>query len=141
MKGLISFLVGILFALGLGISGMTRPDIVRGFLDIFGEWDWRLMGVMIGAIGVHAVAYQFIKKRHAPICDSKFQIPSNKQIDSKLLLGAMIFGLGWGWAGICPGPGIVSLASGKTQFLVFVFSMLIGMKFYQLLDSKWISKK
>lgn len=140
MKGLISLSVGILFALGLGISGMTQPHIVRGFLDIFGQWDWRLVGVMGGAISVHAIAYRFIIKRPAPFLDTKFQLPTKKDFDAKLILGAIIFGVGWGWTGICPGPGIVSLASGEKSFYYFVGSMLIGMKVFQLLDVDWFSK-
>lgn len=141
MKGLIALVVGFIFALGLGISGMTQPHIVRGFLDVFGEWDWRLMGVMIGAIGIHAVTYRFIIKRKSPLLAADFSIPKSTTIDKRLVIGAIIFGLGWGWAGICPGPGIVSLASGEKPFILFVISMLIGMKIFQVMDSKLFSKK
>lgn len=140
MKGLISLIVGIFFALGLGVSGMTQPHVVRGFLDVFGEWDWRLMGVMAGAIGVHAVAYRLIIKRPSPILHADFQIPSKFKLDARLITGAMIFGLGWGWAGICPGPGIVSLASGEKPFFYFVISMLVGMKIFQFFDAKILSR-
>lgn len=141
MKGLVALVAGILFALGLGISGMTQPHIVRGFLDVFGNWDWRLMGVMIGAIGVHAITYRLIIRRKSPLLASEFHLPKKKDIDQRLILGAIIFGLGWGWAGICPGPGIVSLASGDKAFFIFVASMLVGMKIFQLLDNKILSKK
>ena len=127
MKNLISFLVGILFALGLGLSGMTQTHIEKGFLDVFGDWDWRLMGVMIGAISVHAITYRLIISRTSPLLDSKFYVPTKKEIDKKLIIGAALFGLGWGWAGICPGPGIVSLVSGETNFIVFILAMLSGM--------------
>lgn len=136
MKNSISFLVGVLFALGLGISGMTRPHIVRGFLDVFGTWDWRLMGVMVGAIGIHFFAFKFIMKRSSPILDTQFQVPSKKHLDARLILGAMLFGIGWGWAGICPGPGIVGLASGNWAFIVFVVAMLAGMKIFQVVERK-----
>jgi uncharacterized membrane protein YedE/YeeE len=136
MKNVVAFSVGILFAIGLGMSGMTRPDIVHGFLDVTGEWDWRLMGVMIGAIGVHMIAFRLITKRASPILDFKFQLPSKKNLDYRLIVGAMIFGIGWGWAGICPGPAIVSLASGNSVFILFIVSMLIGMKTFQVFDSK-----
>lgn len=136
MKGLIALVTGLLFALGLGISGMTQPHVVRSFLDVFGNWDLSLMGVMIGAIGIHAVAYRFIIKRPSPILDVTFQIPTKKSIDWRLILGAALFGLGWGWTGICPGPGIVSLASGEMAFYYFVGSMLLGMKVFQFLDRK-----
>jgi uncharacterized protein len=141
MKGLIALVVGFLFAIGLGVSGMTQPHIVRGFLDVFGEWDWRLMGVMIGAIGVHAITFRFIIKRPSPILDTHFQISKKKELDGRLILGAMIFGLGWGWAGICPGPGLVALASGQLPFIYFVGSMLVGMKIFQLVDAHLLTKK
>ena len=141
MKGLIALVVGFIFALGLGISGMTQPHIVRGFLDVFGQWDWRLMGVMIGAIGIHAVTYRLIIKRKSPLLDADFSLPKATTIDKRLVVGAIIFGLGWGWAGICPGPGIVSLASGQKPFILFVVSMLIGMKIFQVMDTKLFLKK
>ena len=136
MKGFISFIVGVIFALGLGISGMTEPHIVRGFLDVFGVWDWRLMGVMIGAIGVHAITYQLIRKRPSPLLTSEFQVPTKTEIDPRLIGGAVLFGLGWGWTGICPGPGVVSLASGEPSFIYFIVSMFIGMKIFQVVDAK-----
>lgn len=140
MKAFISFVVGLLFAIGLGVSGMTQPHIVRGFLDVFGNWDWRLIGVMVGAIAIHAVAYKLIIKRASPILDKKFFLPTSKVLDKRLFMGAALFGLGWGWAGICPGPGLVALASGNTSFWYFIISMLVGMKFFQIMDSKFFSK-
>ena len=136
MREVVAFIVGILFALGLGLSGMTQPQIVRSFLDIFGHWDPRLMGVMAGAIGVHAILYRFIIKRKSPILGDKFHLPPLTQIDKKLVVGALIFGLGWGWTGICPGPGIVALISGESRFFYFIISMLIGMKIYQFIENK-----
>jgi uncharacterized membrane protein YedE/YeeE len=136
MKYFVNFFCGLLFAFGLGMSGMTQPHIVRGFLDVFGQWDLRLLGVMVGAIGVHAIAFRLIIKRTSPILDSTFHIPTQSKIDSRLILGAIIFGLGWGWAGICPGPGIVSLVSGKAPYVYFVISMLVGMKVFQLFNRK-----
>lgn len=140
MKGLVALIVGVLFALGLGLSGMTQPHIVRGFLDIFGQWDWRLMGVMIGAIGIHAITYRLIIKKPAPLLETKFHLPTKKELDAKLIIGAVVFGLGWGWTGICPGPAIVSLASGKMPFIIFVSSMLIGMKMFQIFEKKFLLK-
>lgn len=136
MKNLISFIVGLLFAIGLGVSGMTQTHIVRGFLDVFGTWDWHLMGVMIGAIGVHAITYQLILKRKTPLLESKFYIPNRTDLDKKLIWGAALFGLGWGWAGICPGPGIVALASGNTNIMLFVLSMIVGMVLFKFIESK-----
>lgn len=138
MKGSVSFFVGFTFALGLGISGMTRPDIVQGFLDIFGNWDPRLMGVMVGAIGLHFVTFRLIVRRPAPVCGASFDLPEKKSLDRRLIVGAILFGVGWGWAGICPGPGIVGLASGKMPFLLFVGSMLVGMKGFQYFERRFI---
>lgn len=140
MKEAIIFLTGLLFALGLGVSGMTQPHIVKGFLDITGEWNWSLMGVMIGAIAVHAISYRFIRKRPSPILESEFHVPTKSTIDWRLILGAAIFGIGWGWGGICPGPALTDLASGEASILYFVLFMLIGMKMFQLLDAKILSK-
>ena len=138
MKLLIIFLSGLLFSFGLGISGMTQPHIVRGFLDVFGDWDPRLVGVMIGAITVHALAYRLIIKRNSPVLDSTFKIPTKKDIDLRLILGATIFGLGWGWAGICPGPGLVALLSGDVRFILFIGSLLVGMLTFQFVDKRFL---
>jgi uncharacterized membrane protein YedE/YeeE len=131
-KNIVALLVGFLFAIGLGISGMTQTQNVHGFLDLFGNWNPALMGVMGGAIAVHSILYFFIRKRSSPMFDVKFHVPTNKDIDKKTLIGSAIFGLGWGWAGICPGPGIVAMASGNFSFLIFVASMLLGMKIFKL---------
>lgn len=136
MNGLVALVSGFLFALGLGISGMTQPHIVRGFLDVFGAWDWRLIGVMGGAIGVHAITYRLVLKRSSPILGSHFQLPTKKDIDKRLIMGSILFGLGWGWAGICPGPGLVSLVSGNSGFLYFIGAMLMGMKLFQIFEQK-----
>lgn len=136
MKNAISFVVGFIFALGLGYSSMTRPQVVRSFLDVFGNWNIALMGVMIGAIFVHAILYFLIRKRESPLLDAQFYVPTRKDIDKKLLLGAALFGLGWGWAGICPGPSIVALASGQVSIIIFVISLLIGMFIYKKVETK-----
>lgn len=139
MKLLITFISGVIFSLGLGVSGMTQPHIVRGFLDVFGSWDPRLMGVMIGAISIHALAFHLTMKRNSPVLETSFQLPTRKDIDKRLTLGATIFGLGWGWAGICPGPGLVALLSGDMRFILFVGSLLVGMVTFQLVDRKFLS--
>ncbi|HEY6079591.1 MAG TPA: DUF6691 family protein [Polyangiaceae bacterium] len=118
---------GILFGVGLVLSGMTRPEKVVGFLDVGGAWDPSLAFVMAGAIAVHVLAYRWTRARKAPLFTAKFGIPSRRDIDVKLLLGAGVFGVGWGMGGYCPGPGIVSLASGAAGPLVFVAAMLLGM--------------
>lgn len=138
MKGLVSFTVGLLFAFGLGYSGMTQTHVVKGFLDVFGNWDMKLVGVMIGGIIVHSVVYQILKKRKSPILDSKFYLPTKIDIDKKLIAGAAIFGLGWGWAGICPGPGIVSLVSGDLSMITFIVAMVAGMYVFKFFEKKYL---
>lgn len=140
MKNFVPFIVGFIFAVGLCLSGMTQPHIVKGFLDIFGEWKWNLLGVMMGAIGVHAIFYRLIRKRSSPVFDTDFHVPATNVIDARLIGGAVIFGLGWGWAGICPGPGITALASGQKEFYAFVLCMFLGMKAFQWIDGKLTSK-
>ncbi len=136
MKNLVSLVVGFLFALGLGISGMTQVHVVRGFLDITGDWNMNLMGVMAGAIGVHSLLFLLIKQRSSPLLDRKFHLPTKTDLDLRLLIGAAVFGIGWGWAGICPGPGLVAAVSGDTNILIFVWSMLLGMALF-----KWVGAR
>ncbi len=136
MKNIIALISGLIFALGLGLSEMVKPQVVKGFLDVFGDWDFRLMGVMMGAIGVHALTYRLILKRPSPLLDTKFHVPTRKDIDGRLIWGAVLFGLGWGWSGICPGPSLVALASGELSIVYFVVSMLLGMKLFQVLEPK-----
>ena len=136
MKNFISLIVGFIFAIGLGISGMTQVHIVRGFLDITGDWNINLIGVMGGAIGIHSLLFYLIKKRSSPLLDSKFHLPTKKDIDGKLLTGAALFGIGWGWAGICPGPGIVATVSGDPNILIFIGSMLFGMFVFKKIESR-----
>ncbi len=136
MKNFIAFIVGLIFAIGLGISGMTQTQVVRGFLDVFGDWNYSLIGVMAGAIFVHSILYYFIKKKDSPLLDIKFHLPTRKDLDWRLITGAAIFGLGWGWAGICPGPGIVAMASGNSNILTFIVFMLFGMGIFKLIENK-----
>ncbi len=131
-NNLAALTVGFLFALGLGISGMSRPDKVFGFLDLFGNWDASLLFVMIGAISVHFIAQKFILRRKAPLFSKQFFIPTSKEITKPLLIGAFIFGLGWGLSGYCPGPALTSVMSFQLRPLIFVFSMLVGMIFFRL---------
>lgn len=132
-----SWLSGFIFSLGLGVSGMTRPDIVQGFLDIFGQWNWSLMAVMIGAIGVFSVSYRIIIKRGKPLFLSHFSLPTKKDLDLKLIAGAILFGIGWGWTGICPGPGLVSLVGGESSIFIFIASMLLGMVIFKFIEKNF----
>lgn len=131
-----SFSAGVLFAIGLGVSGMTKPSKVTGFLDLFGAWDASLALVMVGAIAVHFVLYRVITRRPAPLFDIRFHLPTRNDLDARLLIGAALFGIGWALGGYCPGPGLVSAASGAPHALVFVLSMAVGMKLAQLLGRR-----
>jgi uncharacterized membrane protein YedE/YeeE len=130
---LTSFISGIVFALGLGISGMTRPVKVIGFLDFAGSWDPSLAFVMIGAIGVYFVAYRWSRKMASPVLAAEFSVPTRSDLDGRLIIGAAIFGAGWGLGGFCPGPAITSLASGATPVMVFVAAMTIGMYLHKVI--------
>ena len=127
MRYLSAAAAGVLFALGLAVSGMTKPAKVVGFLDLFGAWDASLAFVMEGAIGVHFVAQRLIKRRAAPLFDGRFHLPTRRDIDARLVVGAVLFGVGWGLGGFCPGPGLVSAGSGSSGALVFVLGMTVGM--------------
>ncbi len=128
MKALLtSFISGVVFALGLGISGMTRPIKVIGFLDFFGAWDASLAFVMIGAIAVYFVAYHWSRKMPSPLLAADFSLPRRGDLDANLTLGAAIFGAGWGLGGFCPGPALTSLASRAPAVLIFVAAMVVGM--------------
>lgn len=119
---------GSLFGGGLVLAGMTQPSKVIGFLDMFGgEWDPSLALVMAGAIGVHAVAYRLVKGRASPLWAERWSLPTRSDIDGRLLLGAALFGIGWGLGGFCPGPGLVSLVGAATSSVVFVVAMLAAM--------------
>lgn len=128
----VSFGAGLLFAVGLGLSGMTQPGKVLAFLDVTGDWDPSLALVMAGAIGVHAVFVRIASARAKPYLVETFDLPRAKQIDARLVLGSALFGAGWGIAGYCPGPALVSLASFHPSALIFVGSMALGMSLHGL---------
>lgn len=134
---LTSFVSGIVFALGLGISGMTRPIKVIGFLDFLGNWDPSLALVMIGAICVYFVAYRWSRKMAAPVLAAEFSVPTRNDLDRRLIAGAAIFGAGWGLGGFCPGPAITSLASGAAPVMVFVAAMAAGIYLHSWTASIW----
>jgi uncharacterized protein len=136
MKALLtSFVSGVVFALGLGISGMTRPVKVIGFLDFFGAWDASLAFVMIGAIAVYFLAYRWSVRMPSPWLAPEFALPKRSDLDAKLILGAALFGAGWGLGGFCPGPALAALASGALPVLVFVAAMAIGMYLHSWVSS------
>ena len=128
------FLVGLLFGLGLLLSGMTDPGKVLGFLDLFGQWDPSLALVMGGAIGVGVFAFALAKKRTVSFLGGVMRLPTSSQIDRRLIVGALLFGAGWGLAGFCPGPALVSLAAGQPKAAVFVAFMVVGMIIFEVID-------
>jgi uncharacterized membrane protein YedE/YeeE len=127
LHALIAFVSGLVFSVGLCLSGMTRQSKVLGFLDIKGDWDPSLLFVMGGAVGVHAIAWQLARRRKAPVLGGSFPEKPAPKLDAKLLGGAAMFGLGWGLGGFCPGPALVSIGSGAQGPLVFCAAMALGM--------------
>lgn len=124
----VAFISGVLFALGLALSGMTQPRKVIAFLDVLGAWDPSLAFVMVGAIAVHiAFARRATRPAARPVLAERFVLPTSARIDGKLVTGAALFGLGWGAAGFCPGPALVSLVSFSWPTVLFVAAMLAGM--------------
>lgn len=124
---LLAGVAGALFGAGLLVSGMTQPARVLGFLDVLGGWDPTLAFVMGGAVLVYALAYRLALRRGVPWLEPRLQLPTRRDIDPPLVLGAALFGVGWGLAGLCPGPALVSAASGSLPALAFVGAMLAGM--------------
>lgn len=142
MKNLIAFFIGAVFALGLLISGMSNPQKVQDFLDIFGTWDASLVFVMVGAIAVAFIPFQkVVRARHAKtLFGDTIDLPTHRHIDTKLLLGSAMFGIGWGMAGICPAPSLTLIGLGNFQVLYFVIPMLIGMGLHHLWQTVGIKK-
>ena len=136
LKNIIGLLAGLLFGIGLLISGMTDPVKVQGFLDVFGAWDISLALVMGGGLIVAIVGVQLAKRQQTSWIGTSIDMPSKTVINKKLLIGAMLFGIGWCLVGICPGPGIVLLGTGQWQAYVFIPAMIIGMLVYQWLEPK-----
>ena len=132
MNTFAAFFAGLLFAIGLGISGMTQPRKVVAFLDFAGDFDASLAFVMIGAIAVHFAAQQLRTRRARPLFAANFSQPAQSAVDARLLIGAALFGIGWGLGGCCPGPAVVSLAAGAHATLVFAGAMLAGMLIFRV---------
>ena len=131
-----SLLAGLVFGLGLILSGMANPAKVIGFLDLTGAWDPSLALVMAGAIGVSFFAFLFAKKRTLSLIGADMKLPAGRTIDRRLLIGSTLFGIGWGVAGFCPGPGLVALGLGEVKALIFVAAMLAGMALFELLEKR-----
>lgn len=136
MLNLVALLSGLVFGLGLIVSGMADPAKVLGFLDLAGVWDPSLAFVMGGAIGVGVVAFGVAKKRKQSLLGAPMQLPVSSVLTPRLILGSLAFGVGWGLAGFCPGPALVSAAAGYGKAILFVVAMLVGMAIYTMADAK-----
>lgn len=134
MHILMALIVGLVFGIGLIVSGMTDPAKVLGFLDLGGTWDPSLVFVMGGAILVGSIAFRFAGRRERSLLGEAMHLPSATRIDRRLVLGSLAFGAGWGLAGYCPGPALASLASGGLKPLLFTLAMLAGMGIFEVLD-------
>lgn len=132
----VSLLAGLVFGLGLIVSGMADPAKVLGFLDLAGRWDPSLAFVMAGAIGIASIAFLAARRRSVSLLGAAMRLPSAREIDRRLVLGSLVFGVGWGIAGFCPGPGLVALGMGKSKAFVFALAMLAGMGLFELIEHR-----
>jgi len=132
----ISFICGLLFGIGLIISGMADPAKVLGFLDLAGRWDPSLIFVMAGAILIGFLAFSYVGRRKATLLGKAVKLPAATRIDRRLVLGSVLFGAGWGLAGLCPGPALVALGMGLPKALCFVAAMLAGMGLFELIERR-----
>lgn len=133
-KLFVALFSGLLFGFGLALAGMTDPQKVLGFLDITGDWDASLMLVLGGAVAVTALCFRLVLRRKAPVLDSNFHLPHKTAVDKSLVIGSVLFGIGWGISGYCPGPGIALLAAPGRETLIFLPAMLAGWLLYALVN-------
>jgi len=126
MAGIVAVVTGLLFGAGLAASGMTNPEKVQGFLDLTGVWDPSLMFVMGGAVVVTLISFRFILKLSRPVFSEQFHLPSSTSIDSRLIIGAALFGTGWGLVGYCPGPALAAIAYLNSDVMIFLVAMFVG---------------
>lgn len=131
-----SLLAGLVFGIGLIISGMANPANVLGFLDLAGRWDPSLALVMAGAISVGLIAFTVTSRRTRSFLGTELKFPSARHIDRRLVGGGLLFGVGWGVAGFCPGPAVVALGMGETKAVIFIMAMLVGMGIFELLEHR-----
>ena len=137
MRRISEFVVGLVFGWGLLISGMTDPGKVIGFLDLAGNWDPSLAFVMGGGVMVGLFGFAMAKKRSTSLLGSAMHLPTSRAIDRRLVIGSLAFGIGWGLAGFCPGPGIVSMGAGQPKAALFVIAMIAGMLVFEVLE-RWL---
>jgi uncharacterized membrane protein YedE/YeeE len=131
-RAIVAFVCGLVFGVGLIVSQMSNPAKVIGFLDITGDWDPSLALVMGGAVAVFGVLYRLALRQGTPLLAARFTLPEKDRLDAPLMVGAVIFGVGWGLGGFCPGPAIVSAAFGDTRVWAFVAAMIAGMVIYRI---------
>ena len=134
MAPIFAFVAGLVFGLGLIVAGMVNPAKILGFLDLAGKWDPSLALVMAGAIAVGLVAFALARRRTVSALGLPMQLPSASTLDARLVGGSLVFGIGWGLAGFCPGPAIVALGAGYAKAAVFVVAMLLGMGAFELIE-------
>jgi uncharacterized protein len=126
MRLVASYLIGLIFGIGISISGMANPAKVLNFFDVAGAWDPSLILVMGGALVVTFIGYRMVLPRSAPMLEAKFQLPSSTKLDGRLIGGAAVFGIGWGIAGFCPGGALPALGTGRIEVIVFVAALIAG---------------
>lgn len=131
-----SLLAGLVFGIGLIVSGMANPTKILGFLDLAGNWDPSLILVMVGAIAVGMVGFAVADKRAISLLGAEMKLPGTRDTDRPLIVGSALFGIGWGVAGFCPGPALVALGMGEVKALAFVVAMLTGMGIFELLEHR-----
>jgi uncharacterized membrane protein YedE/YeeE len=136
MALVVAYVAGVLFAVGLALGGMTQPAKVLAFLDLAGAWDPSLAFVMAGAVAVHAAAYRFIVGRRTPLFADSFALPTRTDLEPRLVAGGVLFGVGWGLAGYCPGPALTAAASGSFTAIVVTAAMLLGMLLFAARDAR-----
>ena len=136
LKPIMGYIAGLLFGLGLGISGMTDPARVLGFLDLFGAWDPTLIFVLGGAVVTTFIGYRLVLRRKAPLCGNAFQLPTRQDLDARLIAGAALFGIGWGLSGYCPGPAFASIAGLTMPLAAMLVAMVAGWFLARMIPSR-----
>lgn len=136
-KHIVGLLTGLIFGFGLALSGMTQPEIVLGFLDVAGRWNPSLLFVLGGAVGVTAISFRFILRRKKPVLDSRYYFSDEAHVDRSLVSGAVLFGVGWGIGGYCPGPAVTLIAAPSWELWAFLPAMLLGI----FLQKFWAARR
>jgi uncharacterized protein len=140
MRDLAAYLIGLIFGLGIVISGMVNPAKVLNFFDVAGDWDPSLMFVMGGALAVTAIGYRLVFRRGRALWSESFDVPTNRSIDVRLIAGAVLFGIGWGISGFCPGGAVPALGTGLFSVMVFVVALVAGMALVTLVDRLLVAR-